>query len=290
MLKAPKLGSLGVGTPVYYRRLKAGQVVAYDLARDGQSVDVKIFVNAPYDKYVNTEHALLERERHRRLARRRRRRGAHRIAGRADRGRRRLRHARPSRGQPEPAAANAVFTLYADRTTAMKQPDPIARRYVLYFNESLRGLSVGAPVTLFGLPAGEVTEVGLDLDPATAVLADARRSWSIPSASLRRLGRRASAVGAAAQGRRTRSASGSCRRLVEEQGLRAQLRSGSLLTGQLFVAFDYFPDAPKAKIDWTRTAPELPVVPEHHSRARGEAQQHPHQARQAAARRDRRAT
>jgi paraquat-inducible protein B len=31
------------------------------------------------------------------------------------------------------------------------------------------------------------------------------------------------------------------RRFVEEQGLRAQLRTGSLLTGELYVAFEYFP-------------------------------------------------
>jgi paraquat-inducible protein B len=50
------------------------------------------------------------------------------------------------------------------------------------------------------------------------------------------------------------------RRIVEEQGLRAQLKTGNLLTGQLFVAFNYFPDAPKAKIDWTQDPLELPVV------------------------------
>jgi paraquat-inducible protein B len=51
------------------------------------------------------------------------------------------------------------------------------------------------------------------------------------------------------------------RRTVEDQGVRAQLRSGSLLTGQLFVAFDRFPDSPKPKIDWTKNPVELPVVP-----------------------------
>ena len=51
------------------------------------------------------------------------------------------------------------------------------------------------------------------------------------------------------------------RRIVEEQGLRAQLRTGSLLTGELYVAFEYFPDAPKVKIDWTKDPLELPVVP-----------------------------
>ena len=43
--------------------------------------------------------------------------------------------------------------------------------------------------------------------------------------------------------------------------MRAQLRSGSLITGQLFVAFDFFPDAPKAKIDWSQATPVLPTVP-----------------------------
>ena len=50
-------------------------------------------------------------------------------------------------------------------------------------------------------------------------------------------------------------------RMVEQRGLRAQLRSGSLLTGQLFVALDFFPDAPRAKIDWSREVPVFPVVP-----------------------------
>ncbi len=49
--------------------------------------------------------------------------------------------------------------------------------------------------------------------------------------------------------------------MVEQRGLRAQLRSGSLLTGQLFVALDFFPDAPKATIDWSRDPTELPAVP-----------------------------
>jgi paraquat-inducible protein B len=51
------------------------------------------------------------------------------------------------------------------------------------------------------------------------------------------------------------------RRLVEERGLRAQLRTGSLLTGQKYVALDYFPKAPKARVNWAGKEPELPVVP-----------------------------
>src|SRR4030095_9801591 len=50
------------------------------------------------------------------------------------------------------------------------------------------------------------------------------------------------------------------KREVEERGLRAQLRSGNLITGQLFVAVDRFPDAPRAKADWSQDPRELPVV------------------------------
>ena len=53
VLKASDLGSLGIGSPIYYRRLQVGQVIAYDLSSDGKAMDIKIFVNAPYDKYVN---------------------------------------------------------------------------------------------------------------------------------------------------------------------------------------------------------------------------------------------
>jgi len=51
------------------------------------------------------------------------------------------------------------------------------------------------------------------------------------------------------------------RRIVEEQGLRAQLQTGSFLTGELYVAFEFFPNAPKPKIDWAKDPLELPVVP-----------------------------
>jgi paraquat-inducible protein B len=46
-----------------------------------------------------------------------------------------------------------------------------------------------------------------------------------------------------------------------ERGLRAQLRTGSVLTGQLYVALDFFPDAPKAKLDLAQAIPELPTRP-----------------------------
>ena len=259
LLKAENLGSLGVGSPIYYRRLQAGQVIAYDLAGDGKAVELKIFVNAPYDKHVSpgtrfwnasgfdvsigaggvevrTESliALL-------------------AGGLAF-------DTPPFAATASLAAADAAFTLYPDKATAMKQPDAVSQRYVLYFNESLRGLSVGAPVTLLGLPGGEVVDVGLDLDPATATIRGRVEVVTFPERLIARMSRQQEATGdALAKSQQQRRAL--MERLVEQRGLRAQLRSGNLLTGQLFVALDYFPDAPKAKVDWSREVPVFPVVP-----------------------------
>jgi len=259
VLKAPDLGSLGVGSPIYYRRLQAGQVIAYDLTSDGEGVDLKIFVNAPYDRYVNPGTRFwnasgvdvslgaggVEVRTESLVAL---------IAGGI------AFDTPPFAARPEPAAMNTGFTLYRDRSTAMKQPESISARYVLYFDESLRGLSAGAPVTLLGLPAGEVTEVGLELDP---VKLNVRGRVEIVSYPERLLARTSASQTAALEGlaRSGQQRHVFLQRLVEQRGLRAQLRSGSLITGQLFVAFDYFPDAPKVKVDWSGDVAVLPVVP-----------------------------
>ena len=258
-LKADNLGSLGIGSPIYYRRLQAGQVIAYDLSADGKAIDFKIFINAPYDKFINpgtrfwnasgidisvgaggvdvrTESLVAL------------------LAGG-------LAFDTPPFAEPAgPAAAETAFTLYPDRATAMKQPDAVSKRYVLYFNETLRGLSKGAPVTLFGLTAGEVLEVGLDIDPAAGRVRGRVETAFFPERLMARLSQDQAAAGdALVKSEQQRQAF--LQRLVEQRGLRAQLRSGNLLTGQLFVALDFFPDAPKAKVDWRVEVPVFPVVP-----------------------------
>jgi paraquat-inducible protein B len=259
LLKAPTLGSLGVGTPIYYRRLAVGQVAGYNLAPDGRSVEIKIFVNAPYDKYVTTETRFWNASgvtvtlgadginvRTESIAAL--------IAGG-------LSFDVPDFATPgKPAAANSVFTLYRYRAIAMKEPDAGERRYVLNFNESVRGLSVGAPVTLFGLQVGEVTEVGLAFDPARAAFHPRVVVTFSPDQLTGNLapGQRASTAKVMTDPQaRLRM----LRRMVDERGMRAQLRTGSLLTGELYVAFEYFPEAPKAKVDWARDPLELPVIP-----------------------------
>ncbi len=259
VLNAPDLGSLGIGSPVYFRRLPVGQVVAFDLAADGKAVAVTVFVNAPFDRYVTTGTrfwnasgldvslsangvdvrtqslvALLE-------------------GG--------LAFETPDfAAAAPPAAADARFRLFADRASAMKPDETIATRYVLHFTESLRGLSVGAPVTFFGVGVGEVVAIGLTLDerslnvrPRVEILVYPQRMISALPAAQEKLAQ--TLVG------NPEYRHAVMRRMVQERGLRAQLMTGSLITGQLYVALGYFPDAKPAKFDPAADPPEIPVVP-----------------------------
>ncbi|OYY75383.1 MAG: mammalian cell entry protein [Gammaproteobacteria bacterium 28-57-27] len=258
-LKAAKLGSLGIGAPVYYRSLEAGEVTGYNLAADGQSIEVNLFVRAPYDKFVNAETRFwnvsgmnvslgadgvqLHTESLVAI-----------IAGG-------LAFDTPSFADGAgPPTGSTVFSLFDDQASAMKKPEANSQHFVLYFHESLRGLSVGAPVTLLGLPGGEVTDVGLDIDPKTQALRGRVEIVAYPDRLIGRLGEQQLAIGQTlAESNQERHAFFD--HLVEQMGMRAQLQSGSLITGQLFVALDFFPDVKKAQIDWNLTKPEIPSIP-----------------------------
>jgi paraquat-inducible protein B len=143
----------------------------------------------------------------------------------------------------------------------MTQPAAVERHFVLYFNESLRGLSVGAPVTLFGLTVGHVSEVGLTYDAVTLNLRPRVMVTFYPE----RLSSNLSAEERASTNNAVLTMSAEARKrllrhLVEDRGLRAQLTTGSLITGELYVAFDYLPNAPNVSIDWNKDPLELPVA------------------------------
>ena len=260
VLKANDLGSLGIGSPIYYRRLQVGQVITYDLSSDGKEMDIKIFINSPYDKYVKPGTRFWNAS------------GIDVSVGAGGVEVRTQSLVSVLAGgvafetppfaptKAEPAAINTTFTLYSDQTTAMKEPESIARRYVLYFNESLRGLSVGAPVTILGLTAGQVTDVGIEFEPKTMNIRGRVEIVSYPERLIARLSAKQAAVGETLE-RSAQERHALVKMLIEQRGLRAQLRSGNLITGQLYVAFAEFPNAPRAKVDWSQDAPVLPVVP-----------------------------
>src|SRR4029453_19101162 len=182
------------GSPIYSRQLQAGEVIAYDLTADGKSVQMKVFINAPYERYVTPGTRFWN---------------ASGVDVSVGAGGVEVRtqslvaviagglafDTPPFVVTAEPAPANTVFTLYTDQATAMKQQESISARYVLHFTESLRGLSVGAPVTLLGLPAGEVTDGGLTIDPATMNVRGRVEVVSFPERLIARLGPNKAAMG-----------------------------------------------------------------------------------------------
>jgi len=111
------------------------------------------------------------------------------------------------------------------------------------------------------LPAGEVTSVGLEFDAAKANVRPRVVITYFPERLMAYANAKAGARASPAGPQDEQKRRALMRRLVEERGLRGQLKSGSLLTGQLYVAFDFYPNAPKAKVDWSQQEPELPVVP-----------------------------
>jgi paraquat-inducible protein B len=153
----------------------------------------------------------------------------------------------PESDESEPAAApEAVFPLYESRTASEAPHFTRTFTYVLYFDQSVRGLSTGAPVEFRGITVGKVLDVRLLFDRNTD-------KFRIP-VEIGIQPERFTTLGDDAQRRATMT------RLVA-QGLRAQLKSGNLLTGQLVVALDIFKNAPPAEIAWDGPIPVFPTIP-----------------------------
>ncbi|MET3441010.1 paraquat-inducible protein B [Variovorax paradoxus] len=249
LLRATDVGSLDVGSPVYFRRIKVGQVAAYELDGDGRGVTLRIFVNAPYDKFVGVNTRFWQASgidaqlsasgftlRTQSLA-------TILLGGIAFKA--------PDDAMGPLAKENTAFTLAEDETTAMKEPDGPPQTLLMYFNQSLRGLTPGAPVDFRGVVIGEVKSIGVEFDRA-------EREFRMPvlvQVYPDRLRRRAGETGV-----ESRATQQERLRFLAEKGLRAQLRNGNLLTGSVYVALDFFPKAPAAKIDLEKNPIELPTI------------------------------
>ena len=249
LLRATDIGSLDVGSPVYFRRIKVGQVAAYQLDGDGRGVTLRVFVNAPYDKFVGVNTRFWQASgidaqlsasgftlRTQSLA-------TILLGGIAFKA--------PDDAMGPLAKENTAFTLAEDETTAMKEPDGPPQTLLMYFNQSLRGLTPGAAVDFRGVVIGEVKSIGVEFDRA-------EREFRMPvlvQVYPDRLRRRAGETG-----EESRATQQDRLRFLTEKGLRAQLRNGNLLTGSVYVALDFFPKAPPAKINMDKNPIELPTV------------------------------
>jgi paraquat-inducible protein B len=254
-LHTDDLGSLDIGSPIYYRRIQVGQVVSYELSKDGKGVDLQIFINSPNDQYITTDTRFWNAS------------GVDVTVGASG-----LKidtqsmasilsggiAFREPNWSPEakPADENAEFKIFDDQTAALAPPDGEPRYIRMRFNQSLRGLVVNAPVDFLGVNVGRVVSVDLDYDPATQTFPGIVGAVIYPKR-----------LGAAEEKLQQLGGTGdpdeqSARILgaFVSRGLRAQARTGNLLTGQLYIAMDFDPKAPKVVFDPRARPLEIPTV------------------------------
>ena len=253
-LQSDTLGSLDIGSPVYYRQIQVGQVVSYNFDPSGKAVDLKIFIEAPhhtrvtenarfwnasgFDVTLNAQGIKVDTQSMVSI-----------LSGG-------IAFDTPKDLPPGDAVKeNTIFHLYADRAEIQEKKFSAVRNYwMLLFDESVRGLSIGAPVELHGIKIGEVVDLNLVFDPRT-------KKFQVPviiAIEPERIGvtNREEAQKAVNDDR-----VGFMKLLVEQQGLRAQLQSGNLLTGQLMVNLVFVPTAPKATLSQRGEYMVVPTIP-----------------------------
>ena len=253
VLQADTLGSLDIGAPVYFRQIQVGQVVSYALSKDGHSVDIKIFVEAPHhtqvttntrfwnasgvDLTLNAQGLKVDTQSVVSI-----------LAGG-------IAFELPKQSLPgEQAQENSPFPLYDDYSAIQEKKYTIRNYYALLFDESVRGLSIGAPVELYGIKLGEVVDLKLELNlehkkffvPVIVAIEPERISAINKDEALKQAEKDPGAF---------------LKDLVEKQGLRAQLQSGNLLTGQLMVNLVFVDDTPKTGLGRWNGLITVPTVP-----------------------------
>jgi paraquat-inducible protein B len=234
LLKAGQLGSVTLGSPVFFRDISVGEVLGWDLGDMAESATVHVFVRAPYDKYVSDQTRFwdvsglsvkvggngveVQLESLRALL----------LGGIAF-------DTQKGSAQAAETAGGHVFPLFVNKDAA--EAASYSRKIALvgYFPGSVRGLAAGADVTLHGLKVGQVTDVKIIYDPAKQeILAPVR--FEVEPERIVGIGRQAvTDVGAAVD-------------MLVSRGMRATLQSANLLTGQMLVALEFVPDAPPATV------------------------------------------
>jgi paraquat-inducible protein B len=256
-LHTQDLGSLDIGSPVYYRKIPVGQVVAYALNADGKGVNIEVFIHAPNDAYVTENTRFwnasgidvnvgangfsVKTESLSSIL----------VGGIAFR-------APEYSPNDQPAAEDKAYDLFEDQLTALAPPSGKGQFLSLRFDQALRGLRVGAPVEFLGIEFGRVVSINLDFDAK-------KRSFPVNVGIViypQRLGQAHIKMLEVLKHDPNDEAAGV--RLIGsfiDNGLRAQARSGNLLTGQLYIALDFYPKAEKVVFDPTARPVSVPTVP-----------------------------
>jgi paraquat-inducible protein B len=247
LLKADRIGSVGPGSPIFFRDIQVGEVTGFDSSNLEAGVVIHAFVRAPYDRYVHdgtrfwnasgisintgTQGFKVQLESLAAV-----------LAGG-------IAFDTPATARTgEPARADTVFTLYPDATSSQESEYTIKLPYLVYFDGSVGGLEPGSPVEWRGIKVGRVLDIRLEYD----VAADHLRIPVVIELEPQRI---------TLIGQKQGFGSGEYMPELIRRGLRAQLKTASLLTGQLMVSLDFVPDAPPATLGTGDRYPVIPTVP-----------------------------
>lgn len=256
VLHSDDLGSLDIGSPVYFRHIQVGRVVSYHLDPDGKGVSLQIFVDGPNDQFVTRSSRFwnasgvdmslgvdglkIDTQSLATIL-------AGGVAFQDPRG--------PHDSTPAPE--DSSYQLFGDQATAMAPANGPPQYIRMRFEQSVRGLAVNSPVEFLGINIGKVVSVNLDYDAKT-------RHFPILVGAViypQRLGSAYAKLEAQARAHGENSDQSRLLGRLVTHGLRAQARTGNLLTGQLYVALDFMPHAPTVAFDPAAKPLMIPTVP-----------------------------
>jgi paraquat-inducible protein B len=258
MLTSPTLGSLDIGSPIFYRKIRVGEVVDYNFDETGEAIDIKVFIHAPHHVRISTATKFWN---------------ASGVDVTLDASGIKVDTQSlvsilqggivfdtvatldPKTEVPE----DFQFQLFTSQEMAEEKTYAIQAHYIMYFDQSVRGLLPGAPIDFRGIRIGEVVDVRLivELDkqeariPVLVVLEPERfEVWF-----------EGKKVDHGQMYDRESGTEKSSEWSLIGNGLRARLKTGNLLTGQLYIDMDMFPDAEPVQITYEKGYPVFPTVP-----------------------------
>jgi paraquat-inducible protein B len=253
VLVTDKLRSLDTGSPVYYKGLLAGEVLGHELGNDRQSIYIYAFIREPYDSLIKGNSRFwnisgmdislgadglnVRTESLQSLV----------LGG--------IAFETPATLEQENSDIESlVFTLHENYNSIQEGSYTKKIKFMMFFDGSVRGLNVGAPVDFNGIKVGTVLDVRLEFDSENTAF---RIPVLIEIEPERIIERGNQEITSSYE--KITSSYGTLTKLVE-RGLRASLQTGSLLTGQLFVGLSMRPDTPINLIAEETPYPQLPTI------------------------------
>lgn len=243
VLKSESLGSLGAGSAIYYREIQVGNVLGYEMDEGNKNVNVHIFVKAPHDQLVKESTKFwnisgidvsLDADGIKVSTQ-----SLEALIGGG------ISFETPMRSEKEPVEENFVFRLFKNYK-ATQETFTEQAFFIMYFDGSVRGLKKGAPVEFKGIRVGTVKEIRMEIDGETMAIRIPVVIVIEPE-RIKRIGKK----------------SGPNRNvpLLIKKGLKARLQTGTLLTGQLYVELDLFPEIPIKRVGGNSNYVEIPTIP-----------------------------